>query len=66
MGARMLQAELVVLARMAGPTRRDPRIELGWIVPEPATPHRFLRSEGHHGEANHGLTPLTETNLLPE
>lgn len=48
MGARMLQGEFVVLNRIAGPTRRDPRIEIVWQVAEPGqNAHPFLCSEGH-------------------
>ena len=63
----MLYGELIVLARMAGPTRRDPRLEVGWVLADPGEgSHPFLQTEGRHVEGTRSMATLAEPTVLPE
>ncbi len=63
----MLQGDVIVLARMAGPTRRDLRLEIGCVVAGPGEgSHPFLRTGGRHVQGTRGMATLAEPTVLPE
>ena len=63
MGARMLHGEFVVVTRQAGPTRRDPRMEIGWQTPERSEP--VARTGRRHAEEVSPVAAAETALVLP-